>query len=226
MFVLSSKKSNSLSAKFRNKRASLFLSKLKLLNKRNLTMLDMGGTIEFWMNNPVVKEVGLISTIDVVNLDCRESTEIKINTTVIRSYHGNALEVNNKNGNRFDVVHSNSVIEHVGNLSDQYRMAKKCEELRLYYWVQTPYKFFPIEPHFYFPFFAYLPLTMRSYLHQRFDMGFMKREPNWLKARISCENTRLLTVGELKSFFQHCDIIKERFIGFNKSIIATNIELK
>ena len=67
--------------------------------------------------------------------------------------------------------------------------------------------------------------SMRSYLHQRFDMGFMKRESNWLKARISCENTRLLTVSELKSLFQHCDIIKERFIGFNKSIIATNIEL-
>ena len=128
------------------------------------------------------------------------------------------------NGKKFDVVHSNSVIEHVGNLTNQFVMAKHCMVVGNYFWVQTPYKYFPIEPHFYFPFFSYLPLSLRAFLHQRFDLGFMKKEPDWLNARMQCENTRLLTMSEMRSLFYECDMISENFMGFRKSIIATNIK--
>ena len=37
-------------------------------------------------------------------------------------------------------------------------------ELAQLHWVQTPYRYFPVEPHFLFPGFQFLPLTVRAVL--------------------------------------------------------------
>ncbi|HYN82703.1 MAG TPA: class I SAM-dependent methyltransferase [Gemmatimonadaceae bacterium] len=58
----------------------------------------------------------------------------------------------------FDVVFSSSVIEHVGDYATQRRMADEIQRVGKRYFVQTPNKRFPLEPHFLFPWFQYLPL--------------------------------------------------------------------
>ncbi len=47
----------------------------------------------------------------------------------------------------FDIVFSNSVIEHVGSQQDQMRFAEEVARVGTSYWIQTPNKFFPIELH-------------------------------------------------------------------------------
>ena len=111
----------------------------------------------------------------------------------------------------------------VGDLRAQKALADTMRETGTYYWVQTPSRSFPIEPHFYFPFFAYLPLSLRTFLHQRFSLGFMDRNPNWLEARMTCEQTRLLTRAELAAIFDGCRILEERLLGVCKSYVATNM---
>src|SRR5262245_10971320 len=49
-----------------------------------------------------------------------------------------------------DVVFSNSVIEHVGGHWRRERFAEGIRAAAPRYWVQTPYRYFPIEPHFLF----------------------------------------------------------------------------
>ena len=51
----------------------------------------------------------------------------------------------------FDLVFSNSVIEHVGGHSRRERFADAVRSLGTHFWVQTPYRYFPIEPHFLSP---------------------------------------------------------------------------
>lgn len=47
----------------------------------------------------------------------------------------------------FDVVFSNSVIEHVGDDEKQAQFALEVRRIGKSYWVQTPSKYFPIEAH-------------------------------------------------------------------------------
>ena len=54
-------------------------------------------------------------------------------------------------------------------------------------------------------------------------MGFMGKEPNWLKARMNCEDTRLLTQREFQSLFDGCTLLKERMFGLCKSYMVTNM---
>jgi hypothetical protein len=166
---------------------------------------------------------GLIRSIDVVNLPpVKASTEMCAGVT-LNVYAGDALDKSSVRQSKYDVVYSNSVIEHVGGLRSQQKMAAVIEELGTYYWVQTPAKSFPVEPHFYVPFFPYLPLSMRTLLHTRYDLGFMRKNENWLEARIACEETRLLTLAELQAIFTNGSVIKENLFGICKSYIATNM---
>ena len=105
----------------------------------------------------------------------------------------------------------------------QKRMADIVKEQGIYHWIQTPAKNFPLEPHFYFPFFAYFPLSFRTFLHTHFTLGFMGQNRNWLDARMMCEDTRLLTEKEMKALFPTSRIIKEYFFGMCKSYTATNM---
>src|SRR5438445_13817496 len=47
----------------------------------------------------------------------------------------------------FDIVFSNSVIEHVGDTESHRRFAEEIARVGRAYWVETPNRWFPIEPH-------------------------------------------------------------------------------
>jgi 2-polyprenyl-3-methyl-5-hydroxy-6-metoxy-1,4-benzoquinol methylase len=120
----------------------------------------------------------------------------------------------------FDVVFSNSVIEHVGDLEDQRRMAQEVVRVGRRYFVQTPNKFFPIEPHFLVPFFQFLPLASRVWLLRRFRLGWISRMPDARLARNMVESIRLLTRSELHELFPRAQLYEERLIGMAKSFVA------
>ena len=61
------------------------------------------------------------------------------------------------------------------------------------YFVQTPNKRFPLEPHFLFPFFQYLPSWLRAQMVHRFDVGWYKRIPDYSAAKAEVDSIQLLT---------------------------------
>lgn len=102
-----------------------------------------------------------------------------------------------------DVVFSNSVLEHVGDLSQQQLMAKEIVRIGKKFFIQAPNKHFPIEPHFFIPFLQYLPLRWQGKItHLLFD---------------SEEEIHLPTAKILKELFPSCKIKLEKFLGLTKS---------
>jgi 2-polyprenyl-3-methyl-5-hydroxy-6-metoxy-1,4-benzoquinol methylase len=111
----------------------------------------------------------------------------------------------------FDIAFSNSVIEHV----PQHRQAAFASEIRRVarrYYVQTPNRFFPIEPHYQLPLFQFLPETVRRALNRRFTLGW-QRKGEW-------EQIDLLSRKQLQLLFPDAEIHRERVFGLTKSLIA------
>jgi SAM-dependent methyltransferase len=111
----------------------------------------------------------------------------------------------------FDVAFSNSVIEHVPP-EDQQRFADEVRRVSARYFVQTPNKWFPIEPHYQLPLFQFLPRRVRKWLNGRFALGWQPRG-HW-------EEITLLSARDLSRLFPDARIVRERMLGLTKSVIA------
>jgi hypothetical protein len=133
---------------------------------------------------------------------------------------GDARDLTRYADREFDVVFSNSVIEHVGGLREQARMARECVRVGKSYFVQTPNWAFPLEPHFLFPGFQYLPLTVRAGLHWWRKWGWWERAASYHAAMEEVESIRLLTRREMRYLFPDAKIWTERILGLPKSFVA------
>ena len=89
---------------------------------------------------------------------------IHTNRKNFKSIIGDARNMKMFRDKKFDLVFSNSVIEHVGDYFQQQRMAEEIYRVGNCYFVQTPNRYFPIEPHFLFPFFNFLPMKIKVFL--------------------------------------------------------------
>ena len=80
------------------------------------------------------------------------------------------------------------------------------------YYVQTPNRYFPIEPHYQLPFFQFLPERLRRALNKRFTLGW-KEKGKW-------EEINLLTARDLRRLFPDGEIHRERLFGLTKSLMV------
>jgi hypothetical protein len=128
----------------------------------------------------------------------------------ITSVAGDARDLSHFKSGAFDFCFSNSVIEHVGTLADQAKMAAEITRVANGYFVQTPYRYFVLEPHFHFPFWAQLPLWVRTELHRRYNLGWFSAEPDRFKVRVDVEQVRLLSLWEYRMMFSDADIRMEK----------------
>lgn len=202
---------HSLAAYLRRRRGRLVRALLATL-PRPLRMLDVGGTQRFW---DVVEPDGLAGVTTV--LLNREATPVT--RSGFESIAGDARSLAFPDRS-FDVVFSNSVIEHVGTGEDQRRMADEIRRVSLRYYVQTPNKWFPIEPHFLVPGFQFLPVSVRTELLMRFRLGWYPRQHDRARAEELVSSIRLLDERELRSLFPGAAIRHERFLTLTKSLIA------
>jgi hypothetical protein len=86
--------------------------------------------------------------------------------------------------------------------------------------VQTPNRNFPLEPHFFFPGFQFLPLSMRIWLLQHFDLGWYKKIPDYAAARQEVETIRLLSRRDVARLFPEGTLYNERFAGLTVSFVV------
>lgn len=209
----SSKKS--LSHSMRYKRFAYFKNLIQKLIKP-ITILDIGGAQEYWVN------MGLDDTAyKITLLNLSEQPTISSNFC---SVVGDATNLNNYADKSFDVVFSNSVIEHLFTKENQTKMAAEAIRVGKYHFIQTPNYYFPLEPHFLFPGFQFLPKSVRYSLINKFNLGHIPRKKDIDEARLIVEEIRLLTIKEMKELFPQSIIWKERFGGFVKSIVAHNLD--
>jgi len=121
----------------------------------------------------------------------------------------------------FDVVFSNSMIEHLGTQQRQRAFAGEVRRLsKSGYFVQTPNKWFPIEPHYLAPLIQFIPRSVRpSAIRWATPRGWLTR-PSRERCTELCREIRLLDAREMRLLFPEATIIRERFFGLTKSIIA------
>lgn len=123
----------------------------------------------------------------------------------------------------FEIAYSNSVIEHLGTFEDQQRFAAECRRVGRSYYVQTPNRRFPIEPHLVTPFIHWLPFTWQARLLRNFTLwGWITRPSPAAQARF-LTTTRMLTRAEFASLFPDAEIWTEKFLGLTKSFIAVRV---
>jgi hypothetical protein len=118
----------------------------------------------------------------------------------------------------FDIAFSNSTIEHVGNFERQRLFAKEVERVGKRYFVQTPNMFFPIEPHFVFPLFQFLPTMVQIWLLTHFALGNFPRLPNATIAKEEIDGVALLSEKQMKELFPGARVYREKLLGLTKSI--------
>ena len=120
----------------------------------------------------------------------------------------------------FHIVHSNSVIEHVGDWQRMTAFARELRRLAPAYFVQTPNFWFPVEPHFMTPVFHWLPEPVRVALVRRFALGHRSRRPKIGNAVEEVESVRLLDRKMFSFLFPDGRLMIERMLGLPKSLIA------
>jgi hypothetical protein len=120
----------------------------------------------------------------------------------------------------FDVVFSNSVIEHLGSLEAQRAFARELRRVGRGLFVQTPAKSFPFEPHLLAPLVHFLPRRWQRWLIRWCTpWGWIARPSQAAVDRFLSE-TRLLSRRELAELFPDCEIQRERFLGLARSYVA------
>lgn len=128
------------------------------------------------------------------------------------------------NDGDYDIVFSNSVIEHLGSYEDQRRFASEIRRVGRRYWVQTPNRWFPIEPHLLTPVIHYLPRSVQRRLIGRFTVWGLVTRPTRAQVDAFLSEVRLLTEREMEELFPDARILSERFLGLRKSFIAVKGE--
>jgi hypothetical protein len=119
-----------------------------------------------------------------------------------------------------DVVYSNSVIEHVGGHWRRQRFAAGVRGASDRYWVQTPYRYFPVEPHFLAPGLQHLPRAVQAQVVMRWPIGNYAGVKDRETALRRLMGIELLSRTELAAYFPSATIERESFLGLTKSLIA------
>lgn len=179
-----------------------------------LNILDVGGLESFWVNGGFANDPDY--NISIVNL-----TEIPVHYSNFRSLKGDATALSEFNDGEFDIVFSNSVIEHLYTKENQVKMAAEIARVGKYYYVQTPNKHFFVEPHYVLPFFQYLPAGLKYFILTKTPLSRGKKW-NSVDAQQYIDEIRLLSLNEMKELFPGADFYMEEFYGLVKSFTAHN----
>ncbi len=205
-------RTDSAANKFRRRRFTLFRSLLATV-PRPCRILDVGGTQSFWEQMGFLNEDG----VEIVLLNLTATPASGPNFI---SVAGDGQDMSQFRDREFDVVFSNSVIEHLGEFDGQMKMAREIMRVGKRYFVQTPNRCFPIEPHFLFPGFQFLPVSVRIFLVRHFSLGWVDRTPDRKTADMLVRSVRLLTAPEMMKLFPQSIPYREKFFGLTKSFVA------
>ena len=171
------------------------------------TIIDVGGTPFMW------HLTNCDPSVTIVNL--KAPWPIEGSRVVLAS--GLALPFRDRS---FDVCFSNSVIEHVGDARARADFACEVRRVAERYWVQTPNRHFPLETHFVCLFLHWLPFHITRRLIRHFSLWGWLTKPSQVDVDQALRTLTLLDEREMRELFPDAKIIKERFFGIVKSLIA------
>jgi hypothetical protein len=181
-------------------------------------VLDLGGTADSWLRVAVKPK-----SVTVLNLYPDELTVGREGERLpdwIELAAGDACDPpNDVLAGDYDLAFSNSLIEHVGGALRRGMLARVVRQAAPHYWVQTPYRYFPVEPHYLFPGFQFLPVAARAQLARSWPL-IHTRATSWEGGVGTALEVELLSVTEMRYLFPEATLHRERLAGLTKSLIA------
>jgi hypothetical protein len=195
---------------FRKKRMAQFEHLFNVTAQTRI--LDVGGTPDNW------RLLSIQPDLTIVNLfPAPEGLDERVKWVV---GDGRTLPFQNQ---EFDVVYSNSVIEHLGELPAQKSLAEEIQRVGVSYYVQTPNRWFPVEPHFIALFVHWLPRAWQRRLVRYCTVWGLVARPTPEHCDAYVSELRLLNFSEMQMMFPQSQILRERLLGLTKSLIATRV---
>ncbi|MGV3709075.1 MAG: class I SAM-dependent methyltransferase [Gemmatimonas sp.] len=196
----------SLQLRWRRERMQACVDLLGITNETRV--LDVGGDAFNWNLIDTKPRLTLLNVFGA-NTDLPPHMEWVI---------GDGCNLQYGNG-EYDVVFSNSVIEHLGTEERQRAFASEAMRVGKSYFVQTPNRRFPIEPHLIAPFVHYLPRKWQRPLYPYTGWGLLSR-PSAKEMDAQFAELRLLSEREMRNFFPRARLKREKVGGLVKSLIA------
>ena len=154
--------------RFRAQKLYVFFQELK--PRRGETLLDVGGNLG--VGGEFEPLYNFFEVVQIVNLDpaasaiCGQLRHVKVTLA-----DGCALPFADRS---YDWVFSNAVIEHVGGAHRQKQFASEILRVaRKGYFVATPNRNFPVEPHTLLPFYQFLGVRMQKWVC-RYSPGYVR----------------------------------------------------
>ena len=178
-------------------------------------VLDVGGTPLNWLLAPIRPRVTLVN-MPRAKEPLPAGFEMVFATGSVLPFPDRA----------FDIVFSNSVIEHIGDPAARQRFAEEVRRVGRSYWVETPNRRFPVEPHLCTPFLHFLPRRWQEWVVRRGTVWDALERPTPDRREYYIGHylgeVRLLDAAELSHLFPEARILRERFLGMTKSLIAVH----
>ena len=176
-----------------------------------MSVLDLGGSLSTWERAPVRAKHVHVVNISKPPAQVPDWAEVERADACALPPHIASR--------RYDLVFSNSVIEHVGGHERRVRFAEAVRSLSDRYWVQTPYRYFPIEPHWLVPGLQFLPIAMRARIAHKWPLVYT---PGRAKAAVlnTVMWTELIDRTQMRHYFPDAELRAARVAGLTKSLIA------
>jgi hypothetical protein len=198
---------------WRARRISLF--KAKLSPRRSDKLLDVGGYPGSWTPHPPL--VGSIDSLNIHLVPWDENLAPNHNIAVLVG-DGCNLDMQDRS---YDIVFSNSVIEHVGSWERQKAFANEVRRVGNALWIQTPAFECPLEPHFLTPFIHWFPPSFQRAMARYFTVWGLMTRPTPDQVATMVADIRLLKLKEMKTLFPDCEIYIEMLLPLvPKSYVA------
>jgi hypothetical protein len=176
-----------------------------------MSVIDLGGRIPTWQRAPVRPKHVHVVNMEPSRTDIPDWAEFDLGDACALPAH--------IAGRRYDLVFANSVIEHVGGHERRERFADSVHQLSDAHWVQTPYRYFPIEPHWMAPGMQFMPVAARAQLARQWPLSYGRGKSRDTALR-TVLGVELLDRTQFRYYFPDSLIRTETILGVPKSLIA------
>jgi hypothetical protein len=205
-----------------HKRSTLFRRHIEALG-RPLRVIDLGGSAQMWARWGITEADGVHVVLANNHRSDTTHRSEPLPGRFMDTWSVDVLELPPDTFAGYDLVFSNSMLEHLPTPAAQARLAAAIMASGKPYFIQVPNKHCIVDPHFPHPlaaFFALWPRRLQAWAHVHHALGSSGRAGSLAAARATMAAYHPLARRELAALFPNGRVVTERNLGLPMSLVA------